>query len=151
MACNRANSGVAERFARGSAFVLIAMVTGALSLSACSVVKAVSKVAHTVEGNKNTIDAFSTKVKSGEAVPFQATYVTTGTSPATIVYSVKPPNGLLFKDSPSGSSGSNGVNGFEVVVNPSGEFACTPLSGSTKTWTCQKLDPANATTEHQIF
>ena len=98
MACNRANSGVVERFARGSTFVLIAMVMGALSLSACSVVKAVSKVAHTVEGNKNTIDAFSTKVKSGEAVPFQATYVTTGTSPATIVYSVKPPNGLLFKD-----------------------------------------------------
>ena len=43
------------------------------------------------------------------------------------------------------------MNGFEVVDNASREFACTPPSGSTKTWTCQKLDPATATTENKIF
>lgn len=151
MTGNSASSGAVKRFTQGSTFVLASLVLAGLSLSACSAIKAVSNVAHKVEGNKATIDAFTTKVKSGEAVPFEATYVTTGSAPATIIYAVQPPNGLLFKDTPSGTSSSNGVNGFQVVVNPSGEFACTPPSGSTKTWTCQKLDPATATTENKIF
>jgi hypothetical protein len=153
MARNIPGSGITQRITCRSASALAALVLAGLSVSACSVVKDVSKVAHDVEGNKSTIDAFTTKVKSGEAVPFEATYVTTGSSPATIVYAVKPPNGLLFKDTPSGtaSTNSNGANSFEVVVNPSGEFACTPPSGATTTWTCQKLDPATAATENKIF
>ena len=141
------------RAARAMPLLLVAMLFVGFSLSACTLVKTASKVAHDVEGNKSTIDAFSNKVKSGEAVPFQATYVTTGSAPATIVYAVKPPNGLLFEDTPSNTttSGSSGVNGLEVVVNPSGEYACTPPGSSSKNWTCQKLDPATATTENKIL
>jgi predicted small secreted protein len=146
-------SGIAQRFTRGKTLLILALALAALSLSACTVVKDVSKVAHDIHGNKSTIDAFTTKVKSGEAIPFVATYVTTGSSPATIVYAVKPPNGLSFRDTPSRptSLNSNAVNAFEVVVNPSGEFACTPPSGPTSTWTCQKLDPATAATENKLF
>jgi hypothetical protein len=144
-------SGIAQRFTRGKTLSIMALAVAALSLSACSVVKDVSKVAHDIHGNKSTIDAFTTKVKSGEAVPFVATYVTTGSSPATIVYAVKPPNGLSFRDTPSRTLNSNPVNAFEVVVNPSGEFACKPPSSPTSTWTCQKLDPATAATENKLF
>lgn len=142
---------VNQRATRATTILLVAMVFAAFSLSACSVVKAVSKVAHDIAGNKRTIDAFTTKVKSGEAVPFTATYVTTGSSPATIIYAVKPPNGLLFKDSPSNAIGGGGINGFEVIVNPSGEYACTPPATSTSKWMCQKLNPATASTENKIF
>jgi hypothetical protein len=146
----RGSSGRAQRFARGPTFLLVALVLAGWSLSACAVIRDASKVAHDVKGNKSTIDAFTTKVKSGEALPFEATYVTTGSSPATVVYAVNQPTGLLFEDTPSRTSGANGV-GFRIIVNPTGEFVCTPPSGSTKDWTCQKLDPATATTENKIF
>src|SRR5579862_1648121 len=130
------------RAARAIPVLLGAMLFAGFSLSACTLVKTASKVAHDVENNKSTIDAFSNKVKSAESVPFQATYVTTGSAPATIVYAVKPPNGLLFEDTPTKTStaSSSGVSGFEVVVNPSGEYACTPPSASNSKWTCQKLN-----------
>jgi hypothetical protein len=141
------------RAARAMPVLLVATLFIGFSLSACTLVKTASKVAHDVEGNKTTIDAFTNKVQSGEAVPFEATYVTTGSAPAAIVYAVKPPNGLLFDETPSKTTtpSSNGVSGFEVVVNPSGEYACTPPSASNSKWTCQKLDPATATTENKIF
>jgi hypothetical protein len=153
MARDSAGSGIAQRFARGKTLLIMVLALAGLSLSACSVVKDVSKVAHDIHGNKSTIDAFTTKVKSGEAIPFVATYVTTGSSPATIVYAVDPPNGLSFRDTPSrtATSGSGGVNAFQVVVNPSGEFVCTPPSSSASPWTCQKLDPATAATENKLF
>lgn len=102
--------------------VLIALVTSGLCLTGCSVVRAVSKVAHDVEGNKATIDAFTNKMSSNSATPFEAVYVTTGSSPATIVYAVQPPKGLAFKDTPSGTTNTTGseINSFDVVVNGSG-------------------------------
>ena len=142
---------VNQRACRTTAVLLAAVVSAGFSLGACSAVKAVSKVAHDIEGNKRTIDSFTSKVKSGEAVPFTATYVTTGSAPATIVYAVKPPNGVLFKDSPSNASGTGGINGFEVIVNPTGEYACTPPASSAAKWMCQKLNPASASTENKIF
>jgi len=111
-------------------------------------VKAVDKVKHDVEGNKSTIDAFTTKIQAGESTTFEATYITTGSSPATIVYAVQPPKGLAFTATPSGGSGSPSA---DIIVNASGEYSCTPPSGSTSTWSCQKLGTATATVENQIF
>ena len=48
---------------------------------------------HDIGGNEATIDAFNTKLQSAAATPFEATYVTTGSAPATIVYAVQPPDG----------------------------------------------------------
>jgi hypothetical protein len=125
----------------------VALVLAAFGLSGCSVVRAVDKVKHDVEGNKSTIDAFTSKIQSGESTTFEATYITTGSAPATIVYAVQPPKGLAFTDTPSGSDSTSA----DVIVNSSGEYSCTPPSGSTSTWSCQELGSASATVENQIF
>ena len=120
---------------------LVALATSGFLLTGCSVVRATNKVAHDVEGNKATIDTFTNKMSSGTATPFEATYVTTGSSPATIVYAVLPPKGLAFTDTPSGSTSTTGgeINTFRIIVNSSGEYACTPPTSSSGSWQCEKL------------
>jgi hypothetical protein len=132
---------------RTAGLMAVALTVGAFGLTGCGVVNAAKKAVHDVEGNKATIDAFTSKVQNGEATTFEATYVTTGSSPATIVYAVQPPKGLAFTETPS----AGGVTSVDLVVNSSGEFSCSPPSGSTSTWTCQKLDAATAATQNQIF
>lgn len=114
--------------------------------------KAVRTVTHDVAANKATIDAFTTKLKSGEGTAFEATYVTTGSSPTTIRYAVRPPKGLAFSYTPSGGS-SNGVPPLRIVVNSSGEYSCSRPSGSgpRSGWSCQKLGKARAAVRNSIF
>ena len=84
---------------RGTATALAgAVMLSGLALAGCGVVNEVNKISHTVAGNKATIDSFTAKLQSGAATPFEAKYVTTGSTPATIVYAVQPPKGLLFKE-----------------------------------------------------
>lgn len=126
-----------------------AIMLSSLALAGCGVVNEVNKISHTVASNKATIDTFTAKLQSGEATPFEAKYVTTGSAPATIVYAVQPPKGLLFKD--SSTSGGNGLPGTEIVVNGSGEYVCTPPGSRHARWTCQKLGKASATVQNKIF
>jgi len=135
---------------RVSAVAAAALVMGTVGLSGCSVVKTIERVKQDVQGNRATIDTFTGKIQSSEATPFEATYVTTGSSPATVVYAVEPPQGLAFTDSGSGPTTGGGA-GVHIVVNPSGEYSCTPPSGSDATWSCQKLGKATATAENEIF
>ena len=147
---DRAETFLLRRGAAGIA--AIAVTVGGLGLSGCSIVKAVKTIAHNIESNKATMDAFTSKMQSGEATPFEATYVTTGSSPATVVYAVQPPKNLAFKDTPSGGGGNSG--GVDIIVNPSGEYACTPPasgSGSSSVWTCDKFPVAAAATENKIL
>jgi hypothetical protein len=140
---------------RTAGVVAVALMLAGLGMTGCGVVKAVQKVKDNVESDKGTIDAFTSKLKSGKATPFEATYVTTGSSPATIVYAVMPPKGLAFKDTPSGgSSGSTGISRLDIVANASGEYSCTPPSASSGTstgWSCQKLGTVSAATRNKIF
>jgi hypothetical protein len=139
---------IARRPAAGVAVFALAIC--GLGISGCSVIKTVSRVVHNVEANKSTIDAFTTKMSSGEATAFQATYVTTGSSPTTVVYAVQPPKGLAFKETPSTSNADN--PSVDIIVNSSGEFACTPpSSGSGSTWSCDQFPAADATQENKIF
>jgi hypothetical protein len=121
------------------------VVLGALVLTGCSVVAKVKDAVHSVEANKSTIDAFSTKLSSGQQPKFQVTYVTTGSAPATIVYAVEPPNGLAFTDTPTGA----GATSADIIANASGEYSCTPSTGSGPS--CQKLKPVDEATENKIF
>ncbi|HTC69538.1 MAG TPA: hypothetical protein VK662_08220 [Acidothermaceae bacterium] len=138
--------------------VALAVVLSGVGLSGCAVVKKAKTVAHDVEGNKATIDSFTTKIKSGEAQPFEATYVTTGSTPTTVVYAVQPPKGLSFTNTPSTTSspgtGASAPN-IDIIVNSSGEYSCTPpdTSGSAGTgvWSCQQLSETDATTQNAIF
>jgi hypothetical protein len=138
---------VVGRRCRTIRVVAAAVTLGAFALTGCGVIKAASKIAHNVEGNKATIDAFTTKVQSGAAATFEATYVTTGSSPTTIVYAVQPLKGLAFKETPTGGNSS-----VDVIVNPSGEYSCSPpTAGAGAPWSCRKLGTADAATENKIF
>jgi hypothetical protein len=141
-----------HRIARPAAAIFL--VSG-LGFTGCSIAKAASKAVHGIEGNKATIDTFTSKIQSGEATAFEATYMTTGSSPATIVYAVQPPKGLAFEDTPSGNSSSNGAPSLDIIVNSSGEYSCSPSAtsnpGSNSGYSCQKLGTADAASQNQIF
>ncbi|MFZ0667795.1 MAG: hypothetical protein WAM97_18760 [Acidimicrobiales bacterium] len=142
----RTKSLVANR--RVLVLVVTALFLGGFCLNACGVVKAVDKIAHDVHGNKQKIDAFTDKVQSGESQPFEATYVTTGSSPAKIVYAVQPPMDVAFSDTPA-TSAVNGSN-FDLIVNSTGEFNCDPPASSSSTWTCNKLGTASSSTDNSL-
>jgi hypothetical protein len=118
-----------------------ALVTGS------SVVNKVKQDVHTVEANKSTVDSFTQNLQSTKDTPFEATYMTTGSSPATIIYAVDPTSGgLAFHETQTGSSASN----VQVIVNSSGEYVCNQ-SGAAGAWSCQKLGKADAASENKIF
>jgi hypothetical protein len=113
----------------------------------CSVVSKVKQDVHTVEANKSTVDSFTQNLQSTKDTPFEATYMTTGSSPATIIYAVDPTSGgLAFHETQTGSSASN----VQVIVNSSGEYVCNQ-SGAAGAWSCQKLGKADAASENKIF
>ena len=120
-------------------------VLTALTLAGCSVVGAVKSAAHKIEGNRATVDAFAGKLQTGEATPFEATYVTSGTSPATVVYADRPPQDLLFSD-----TAASGMTTLDLIANTSGEYSCS-ASAARSAPTCETLDSANASAENQIL
>jgi hypothetical protein len=144
---------IASGSRRTAATVAVALMLIGVALSGCGVVKAIKKVAHTVEGNKSTIDAFTTNHLSSTPTTFEATYVTTGSAPATVVYAVEPPKELVFKITPS-SKGSS-ATAADIFVNSAGEYYCAPPSpsGAVKgsRWTCEKLPKADASQYNAIF
>jgi len=143
-----ARSGRAVILGRRPTFVVVgaALLLSSVGVTGCSIVRAVKKVEQNIQGNKKTIDTFTSTIQSGAAT-FEATYKTTGSSPATIVYAVQPPKGLAFTDTPSGGGGGS----VDIIVNSSGEYACSPPSGSSSAPTCQKLGTATAAAENKIF
>jgi hypothetical protein len=139
---------------RGVAGLAAVALLGGFGLAGCGLGKAVSavkKVTDNVAANKATVDEFASSMKSA-ATTFEATYVTTGTSPTTVIYAVRPPKELAFSETPSAAGASNGLSAADLVVNSSGEYSCTPPStGSGSHWSCQKLGTAGAATRNQIL
>ena len=127
---------------------LVAVVaTVGLFATGCSVVNKVRQDVHNVEGNKATIDSFTQNLQSNQSTPFEATYTTTGSSPATVVYAVDPAHGgLAFHETQTGANASN----VQVIVNSSGEYTCDQ-SGSGGAWSCQMLGQGDAATQNKIF
>ena len=115
------------------------------ALAGCGVVQKINDVRHAVDSNRAAIKAFTQGLKSGEATPFSATYVTTGGSPTTITYAVQPPTDVAFKETAQGSAAAN----LDLVSNSSGEFSCTSASAASG-WSCQKLGKAQAVAQNQI-
>ena len=128
-------------------FLMAVLVAVGTVATGCSVVSKVKLDVHRVEANKSTVDSFTQNLQSTKDTPFEATYMTTGSSPATIVYAVDPSSGgLAFHETQTGSSASN----VQVIVNSSGEYACNQ-SGAAGAWSCQKLGQADAASENKIF
>ena len=127
-------------------FVVVLVAVCALA-TGCSALSKIKQTVHTVEGNKATIDSFNKDLQSTKDSPFEATYTTTGSSPATVVYAVDPSSGgLAFHETQTGSDASN----VQIIVNSSGEYLCNQ-SGPASSWSCQKLSTADAATQNKIF
>jgi hypothetical protein len=133
--------GTARIAAAAGAIVLI----GAGS-AGCSVVQKINSIRHTVDGNRATIRAFTDSLKNSKAIPFQATYQTTGSSPTTIVYSVQPPRNVAFSETASGSA----TSATNLIANSSGEYSCSQATSGAQ-WSCQKLGKASAIAQNQLF
>ncbi|HWF41692.1 MAG TPA: hypothetical protein VN683_06410 [Acidothermaceae bacterium] len=147
------------RHRRTVGVVVLAVTLGGLGLSGCSAISKVKSVAQSVETNRKTMNSFTSKIQDGEAKPFEATYVTTGDNPTTVVYAVQPPKGLSFTNTPSSTSsagtGGAAVPNIDIIVNSTGEYSCTPpdTSGSAGkgTWACQMLSATDAQEQNAIF
>jgi hypothetical protein len=125
----------------------LALVAVCALATGCSALSKIKQAVHTVEGNKATIDSFNQNLQSTKVTPFEATYTTTGSSPATVVYAVDPSSdGLAFHETQTGSAASS----VQIIANSSGEYLCNQ-SGSAAAWSCQKLSAADAATENKIF
>jgi hypothetical protein len=131
---------------RSIGFVVALVAVGALA-TGCSTVSKIKQDVHTVESNRSTVDSFTQNLQSSKDTAFEATYTTTGSSPATIIYAADPSaGGLAFHETQTGSSASN----VQVIVNSSGEYVCNQ-SGAAGAWSCQKLGKADAASENKIF
>jgi hypothetical protein len=130
---------------RRTALLVAGLALVGLTASGCSALSKVKQTYENVKNNKDTVDAFTQNLDNGKSVPFSATYATTGSSPATVVYAVNPSSGeLAFHLTQTGASASN----TQFLVNSSGNYACTQ-SGSS--WSCTKLDKASAADEENLF
>lgn len=136
-----------SHYDRRSGLLMAVLVAIGVLGTGCSVVSKVRQEVHNVEGNKATVDSFTQNLQSGQSTPFEATYTTTGSAPATVVYAVDPSSsGLAFHETQTGANVSN----LQVIVNSSGEYACNQ-SGPGGAWSCQKLGKADAASENKIF
>jgi hypothetical protein len=141
---------------RGSTTVIGAtLLVGSLAVTGCAAihngetaVKAGRSIEKSVRGNQATIDSFTTNLKSSEGATFEATYKTSGASPATVVYAVKPPNGVSFTDTPSGKNSTGRVH---IIANSTGEYFCGPPTGSQSAPHCEKTAALGASTERGLF
>jgi hypothetical protein len=132
---------------RRSGLLMAALIAIGVLGTGCSVISKVRQDVHNVEGNKATVDSFTQNLQSGQSVPFEATYTTTGSAPATVVYAVDPSGGgLAFHETQTGANASN----LQVIVNSSGEYVCNQ-SGAGGAWSCQKLGKSDAASENKIF
>lgn len=129
-------------------YVMAALVAVGVLATSCGALIKFKQDVHTVEGNRSTVDSFTQNLQSTKDTAFEATYTTTGASPATIVYAVDPSSGgLAFHETQTGSNPSN----IQLIVNSSGEYKCSSPSASGGAWSCQKLGTADAAAENQIF
>jgi hypothetical protein len=120
-----------------------------IGVSGCAAIQKAKTVETDVRTNKATMSAFTSTIKSGEASTFEATYATTGSSPATVVYAVQPPTGVSFTDTPTSSDGP----AVDVISNSTGEYACTPPAAGSGTTvdSCDKLAPLAASAQNALF
>src|SRR5690242_13347386 len=113
---HRAVSIVRRRAVAGLAVAVFTLVS--TGVSGCSIINKVNHVVQAVNADKAIIQNFANLLKSGKATPFQATYVTTGSSPTTVIYAVQPPKEAAFKEI-SGNNATSGTPTVDLISNAS--------------------------------
>jgi hypothetical protein len=136
-----------HRVARRETILLAALVAAiALGLTGCSAVsKAIStvKAVHNIMHGSAAINSLTAKINAGDNAAYDVTYVTTGSSPATINYAAQPPNDFAFDDSTSTSE-------LMVFAGSAGQFECNrPKAGAT--WQCLKTDVSGVNTTKLMY
>lgn len=154
----------------GAAALAVAVLLGGLCQAGCTGVPTARKPAHRVTGapaadvvaprgtapaawmaagtaaGKTVIDSFIARLQAHPATPFEVKYpFGAGKVPAVIFYAVRPPDGLLFSESPV-----SGKSRTRIVVNGSGEYRCVQRTGQAR-WACQQLTEAGAAAQAKTF
>lgn len=126
----------------------VALVAAALLLGSagCSVLNKINSIRKGIDANRKVIQTFTQGLKNTKAMPFQVTYVTSGSSPTTVTYSVRPPNEIAFKE----TSVNGGSSSVDLIANSSGSYSCSQPSAGAQ-WACQKLGPASAASQQALF
>src|SRR5215469_10647125 len=117
-------------------------------LGGCGLANKVKKVTGALQANKATIDQFTTNLRSGQPAAFQATYTTTGHSPATITYAVLPPNDMAIETAGVGST-TPAAAYARYVQNRHGQFWCQRAAAVG--WSCTKLHSSGASGAQQMI
>jgi hypothetical protein len=124
--------------ARRVAGAWLVVLAAALILSGCGVTKAIehhveNKVLNSFTGHNKVMDNFTTKLNTNLNAAYEATYVTTGSSPATITFATSPPKDFYFEG--GGGAGDrllqNSTGSYTCLKSTSGGWSCTKLSAST--------------------
>ncbi|HEY5273007.1 MAG TPA: hypothetical protein VIJ34_07205 [Acidimicrobiales bacterium] len=117
--------------------LFLVLSVAALGLSGCGVVKAIehhveNKVLNAVTGHNKVMNNFTTKINTNINAAYEATYVTTGSAPATITFATSPPKDFFFEGgSSTGRLLQNSTGSYTCLKSTSGGWSCTKLSAST--------------------
>jgi hypothetical protein len=128
---------IGARPRRSSAVLFILLCITGIALSGCGVVKAiehkaVTRIADDLTGRNKVMTAFTTKINTSANSSYEATYVTTGSSPATVTFATSPPSDFLFDGSSTTSRLiQNSTGSYTCLKSTSGGSTCTKLSSST--------------------
>ena len=117
---------------RTTVLITIVVITSALGLTGCSIIKATHNLLH----GTAAIKSLTGKVNTGDMTHYEVTYVTTGSPATTIEYADAPPHDFAFDTTVAGQ-------GVRFIQSSAGAFACTKSSssgsGSGTGWSCLKL------------
>jgi len=120
------------------------IAVGLLS-TGCSAIAKAKDTYENVKNNKDTVDSFTKNLNNGNTIPFSATYTSTGSSPATVLYAVNPSQKeVAFHLTQTGAQASN----VQLISNSSGNYECTQ-SGSS--WSCNKLASLSSADEGNLL
>jgi hypothetical protein len=128
-------TAASKRRRRHAPVSLVLMLgAAAFALSGCGVVKAIehkaeNKVVNALTGHNKTMASFTGKLSTSVNTAYEATYVTTGASPATVTFATSPPNDFFFEGGTS--------TGDRLLQNSTGSYTC--LKSTSGGWSCTKL------------
>ena len=128
--------------------VAVVVIPLALGLTGCSAIsKAVNavKAVHNLLHGSAAINSLSAKIKAGDSTTsYDATWVTTGSSPATISYAATPPHDFAFVDTTSSGAQTR------LFASTAGQFECSRSSASAA-WQCLKTDLSGLNTSKLAY
>lgn len=132
-------------FGHKTILVVAVITTTALGLAGCGAVgKAVNaiKTVHNMMHGSAAINSLTSKIQTGDATAsYDATWVTTGSAPATISYAAVAPHDFAFLDTTS-------TGQLRVFAGSAGEFECNKSSGA---WSCIKAQGAEVNTDKLMY